>query len=70
VLLFFLLLDDRGVEMVMNGFRLVIEPPSGLSWLLGGVVLLAGVVLPALYIVLLRKQKLFAISHVDMTKLV
>jgi hypothetical protein len=56
--------------MVLNGFRLVIEPPSSGSWVLGGVVLLLGVVLPALYVVLLRKQKLFAISSVDMTKLV
>ncbi len=32
--------------------------------------MLVGVVLPVFYVVLVRKQRLFALSQVDMTKLV
>ncbi len=54
--------------VVVNGYRLLIEPPSYLSWFLGGMLMFVGVVLPAVY-VMLRKRNLFGLS-VDVTKLV
>ena len=55
--------------VALNGFRLVIEPPSTASWFMGGVLLLVGLILPAALVLYRKKSFLFG-SGVDVNKLV
>ena len=56
--------------VALNGFRLLVEPPSTSSWLLGGLIMVAGLVLPAGMLLWRKKAFFFGSGSLEVNKLV